>query len=157
MTLSLFCFSSVPQQQNFGVSFQVTCSGPEKRFSSRAVDLASAFRGQPRAADSTLKPPLGWDLDPLVIFYSELFPEWQYWLMALFLLSKVIPECGSPSMDITARPKCKVMAVVLLDRLLWEICRREKGSPFAMLCYVQQKLIFRHRYDNLVFRRKNWA
>lgn len=157
MTLFLFCFSSVPQQQNFGVSFQVTCSGPEKRFSSRAVDLASAFRGQPRAADSTLKPPLGWDLDPLVIFYSELFPEWQYWLMALFLLSKVIPECGSPSMDITARPKCKVMAVVLLDRLLWEICRREKGSPFAMLCYVQQKLIFRHRYDNLVFRRKNWA
>lgn len=49
-------------------------------------------------------------------------------------LCKVIPEHGSPSVGKTARPKCKVTAVVLLDRLLWEICRREKGSPFAMLC-----------------------
>lgn len=50
-------------------------------------------------------------------------------------MGKAIPEHGSPSVGITAQPKCKAMAVNLLDSLLWKICRREKRNPFAMLCF----------------------
>lgn len=68
-----------------------------------------------------------WALSWMAVLINGIIPH-------MMCLCKAIPERGSPSVDIMTQPKCKLVAVVLLDRLLWEICKREKGSLFAMLC-----------------------
>lgn len=69
---------------------------------------------------------LFWALSWMAVLINGIFPH---------VVCLVRWYRSSPSVDIMAQPKYKVEAVVLLDRLLWEICRREKGSPFAMLCF----------------------
>lgn len=133
------------------------CSGPDQRFSSRAVDLASAFRGQPRAADSTPKPPLGWGLE-LIVFYSELFPGWHYWLMALF-----------PTWCACAWRYLSVALPLWDDRnarwrlwFCWTGCggrsvQEKKEAPLRHCVSVQQKFIYIRGYDSSIFRRENCA